>query len=120
MMFDTDDRTSRAPLPMWIGGAVSVGIAVVALVMMWGLALPVTTPPGSVCLAIYPPPAGCAGDARVLPAAVWSALVTAAAAGAFGLGRRGWWAGAAGVAITAIVAVAGYLATWQMRVLLFV
>jgi len=119
MMTETDDRATRARTPMWVGGAVSIGIAVVACVMIWGLALPVT-PPSAVCPAIYPPAAGCAGDARVLPASVWTVLIAGAAATAFGLGRRGWWGAVAGAAITGIIAVAGYLATWRMSVLFFV
>lgn len=107
-------------LPVWLGGVVALAIAVIALVSMWGIALPLS-PPGGVCAAILPPSAGCAGDARLLPAIVWSLLVVGAAMTTLLLGRRWRWRGAvAGVVLVAIVGYMGYRATLYMRPLLFV
>ena len=117
-MTATETRTVRTILPVWIGGLVALVIAVIAVTSIWGVALPLT-PPGAVCAAILPPTAGCAGDARLLPATVWTVLIAGAVATTLLLGRRGWWGSVAGVAITGIVGYAGYLATWQIKVFLF-
>lgn len=107
-------RTKRATF--WVGAVVAVGIAAVALVSIWGIALPVTTP--AVCAAIYPPSAGCAGDARLLPATVWTILIVGAVAAACLLSRRGGWGALAGAFITGTIGLAGYFAALHMRVLL--
>jgi hypothetical protein len=103
---------------MWLGGVVALAIAAVAVVSIWGIALPLT-PPGGVCAAIYPPSAGCAGSSRLLPATIWSVLVAGAVATTLLLGRRGWWGAIAGAVITGIIGYAGYFATLYVRVLLF-
>lgn len=117
-MTATQPNERRTRLSMWIGGAVALGIAAVTLFLIWGIALPVT-PPDTICPAIYPPFAGCAGDARLLPAFVWSALVAVAVAAAFLLSRRSWLGVVAGAAITGVVGAAGYTATLYMNVFLF-
>jgi hypothetical protein len=76
-------------------------------------------PPGGVCAAILPPSAGCAGDARLLPATVWSVLIAGAVFATLLLGRRRWWGALAGIALTAIIGFAGYLATFHIRLFLF-
>lgn len=113
-----DAKAGTRP-PVWITGTViALVIAVVALVAIWGIALPIT-PPGVVCAAILPPSAGCAGDARLLPATVWSLLITGAVFATLLLGRRRSWGALAGVALTAIISFAGCLATFHIRLLLF-
>lgn len=105
-------------MPMWCAGVVAAAIAAAVLISIWRIALPLT-PPGAICPAIYPPPAGCAGAARLLPAAVWSVLAGGAVVAALYLGRRGWWGAVAGAVITAAVGLAGFAATLYMRVFLF-
>ncbi|MFV0375300.1 hypothetical protein [Microbacterium sp.] len=113
-----DAKAGTRP-PVWIAGtAIALVIAVIALVAVWGIALPVT-PPGGVCAAILPPSAGCAGDARLLPATVWSLLIAGAVFATLLLGRRRWWGALAGIALTAIIGFAGYLATSHIRLFLF-
>jgi hypothetical protein len=109
---------SRHPA-FWVGGALSLVIVAVSFFAIWTMALPVT-PPETMCIAIYPPTAGCAGDARLLPAAVWSILGVAALGATLVLGRRSWWGAALGVVLTALIGVAGYVATVYMRVFLIV
>ena len=109
---------ARSLVPMWVGGVLAFGIAIVGIIAMWSIALPLT-PPGTVCAAIYPPMAGCAGDARLLPASVWSVLACGAVAVTFLLGQRGWWGAATGVILTTIIVLAGHWATMFMRVFLF-
>lgn len=86
---------------------------------MWSIALPVT-PPDVMCITIYPPAVGCAGDARILPAIVWSILAAASAALTFTLARRSWLGAVAGVVLTAMIGYAGYIATWNIQLFLFV
>ncbi|QAY72081.1 hypothetical protein ET445_00775 [Agromyces protaetiae] len=112
-MTNTEVRVA-AKASAWFASVVALAIAAVALIGIWNLALPVTAP-GVVCAAIFPPTAGCAGDARILPAIVWSALVLIAAGAAFLLGRRGWLGALAGIVITAVVGGAGYYAVWALR-----
>ncbi|UOE44046.1 hypothetical protein [Agromyces larvae] len=118
-MVATASKNPSAQVSGWVGAAIALGIAAVALVWIWGMALPVT-PPGTVCAAIHPPTAGCAGDARLAPAAVWTVLLAGAVAAAFFLGRRGWWGVLVGAVIAGGVGVAGYFATWSMNVFLVV
>lgn len=105
--------------PLLAGGLIAVAIAVLGLISMWTVALPVT-PENMMCAAIYPPPAGCAGTARILPAAVWSALLVIATLVTLVLARRTWWGAVVGVTITGVVAFLGYWATLYVRLFLVV
>lgn len=106
----------RTKLPMWVGGAVAIVIAVVALASIWGVVSPLSAP--EVCPAILPPSAGCAGDARLMPAWVWTVLIGVSVAVTSWLGRRGWWGAVMGVVITGVAGYVGYLAVWQIKVFL--
>ncbi|MBW1637815.1 hypothetical protein G3H63_01770 [Microbacterium resistens] len=117
-MVKTDTDSSRTRLQVWIGGALALVVAVIAIVSIWGIALPLT-PPGGVCAAIHPPTAGCAGDARLLPATVWTVLIAGAVVVTTALGRRGWWGSLTGFIITGLAGYGGYLATWRIEVFLF-
>ncbi|WP_448388616.1 hypothetical protein [Microbacterium aurum] len=118
-MAATTMNHSVTRLPAWLGGVAALAIAVIAVVSMWGLALPLS-PPSGVCAAILPPSAGCAGDARLLPAIIWSMLAAGAVTTALILARRWrWWGAVAGAVLVAIVGCMGYIATLYMRPFLF-
>ncbi len=118
-MATTRMNHSVTRLPAWLGGVAALAIAVIAVVSMWGLALPLS-PPSGVCAAILPPSAGCAGDARLLPAIIWSILAAGAVITALSLARcLRWWGAVAGAVLVAIVGCMGYIATLYMRPLLF-
>lgn len=83
-------------------------VAIFALLRMWQLAIPV--PEGTMCAAIEPAPPGCAGDARILPAAIWSGIVIFVTALTVGLALSGRVARQAiwgGVAVTGVLALFG-------------
>ncbi len=116
-MSDKEAGVTRRSAPVWLGGVASLAIAAAALFWIWTLAIPL--PPETMCTAIYPAPAGCAGTARLLPATVWSILVIAATIGAFTLHRRSWWGAAGWVVLTALIGICGYIATLHVRVFVF-
>ncbi|WP_166864328.1 hypothetical protein [Salinibacterium sp. ZJ70] len=100
-------RADRLRVVAWPAIATLV-IALFAFLRMWQLAIPV--PEGTVCAAVMPPPAGCAGDARIMPATVWSAIVGVASIVTIGLALSGratrqvvW----IGVALTGALALFG-------------
>ena len=98
------DRARHAAWPL-----LSIAVIVAfALLRMWNLAIPVG--PNEVCAAIHPPTPGCAGDARLAPAALWSGLtlvaatVTMAAALSGRFAKQISWVG---VALTGAIALFG-------------
>lgn len=113
-MSRTADRADRGAdrlrLVAWPLLATAV-VALFGILRMWQLAIPL--PEGTVCIAVVPAPAGCAGDARLAPAALWSALVGIAAAVTAGLALSGR---AAKAVVWLGVAATGALALFGIRI----
>lgn len=94
--------------PAIVLASVIAGVIVAAI---WWLAIPSQ----DFCIAIYPAPAGCAGAARLLPAAVWTGVVVALYAAVVGvaltLGRSKRWPVGLGLVLLVVAAIVGYSAT---------
>lgn len=100
-------RADRLRIVAWPVIAALV-VTFFALLRIWQLAIPV--PDGVACAAVDPAPPGCAGDARIMPAIIWSGIViagavtTAVLAFSGRVARQVIWAG---VAITGVLALFG-------------
>lgn len=105
--------TNRGVHPALWG--VPVALAVIGLWQIWNLVVPRR----GVCAAIYPPPAGCGGEARLVVAAAWTAVIVAALVATLTLGRtRRRWA-MLGTAWVTLAALAGWFATHVVRPFVF-
>ncbi|GGB99794.1 hypothetical protein GCM10010972_10690 [Cellulomonas carbonis] len=86
----------------------ATAVAVAAVAAIWVVAVPME----AACVAIYPPPQGCAAADREAAGVAWTAVVAVAyalvLAVTVGLGRRWAWVTKAALGVLVVVAVLAF------------